>query len=183
MTGRSGPRPLRRWRALLALVGGLSLLLLVPAPTAATWADPEFDRGTVQAGVVNPPTGLTCAVNNAFSWRLSWTPPATGLPAVQYRISVVAVVAANDGNRPRLASTLLPPGETSVILYSDPARNPASALTVTYQVAGGAQGAFGRGSFQVVAVDAGGWTSTPTARTLRTDRTNVNDPRWTPLCP
>ncbi|GAA1509716.1 hypothetical protein GCM10009761_09660 [Agromyces terreus] len=181
-----------RTRAVLGgvVVAAAACLLTVPSPepTVAAWVDTEHSRGTVAAGVVNPPTAITCSRSGSpigqLYWDLSWTPPTTGLPAVRYRISMVRTAApGGDGNRPYLDDLLLPIGVTSVRLYSDPQRNPPGSTSVEYRVAGGAVDATGRGIFQVVSVEAGGWSSVEASRFLRVERNAVGtNNAWVPFC-
>src|SRR6218665_1573279 len=83
MTGRRARRlPAVTACALLAVV---ACILPIPASTAAGWVGAESTTGRFATGIVAPPTGLVCSVNQVQSTvTFSWRSPVGGLTRIGY---------------------------------------------------------------------------------------------------
>lgn len=154
---------------LVAVVASAVLLHPTASPTLATWGDAEVGTGTATAGTVNPPTGLFCTLPGAQQWRMTWTASAAGgLPTTGYVWVIVA------GGSARITKP-----EVTVS---------ASTTTVTWTPAETSitspNGSTSSGTFEVWAVDAGGWKSLLASWQIGVVRVAAGTPnaRWETRC-
>lgn len=83
----TGLRRARRRTAVTAcaLLTVVACMLPIPASTAAGWVGAENATGRFATGIVAPPTGLVCSVNQAQSTvTFSWRSPVGGLTRIGY---------------------------------------------------------------------------------------------------
>jgi hypothetical protein len=73
-------------RQRLAVVGLLTLagalMVAPPEPTTAAWTLPQGAQGTFTAGIVLPPTSLTCSGGLLKNATFSWEAPTEGLQPI-----------------------------------------------------------------------------------------------------
>jgi hypothetical protein len=113
-------------------------VLAPPRSTLAAWTDTEYARGTLQAGIVSPPTNLQCSAGVLTPPTFTWTLPAGGLTRSGFTWSLSGSFTGGG----TLAST-------------------ATSVTVP-----GALLSIGSGTFRLVANGPGGWTSTQVTGSL-----------------
>lgn len=131
----------RRRPAIMAVLGGLALVLASASPAMATWSDPSSAAATMSTATVPPPSnpGIaneSCTLLVSASVRVSWTAaPAEWLDG--YRISLGTISGG-----PYTTTASVGPSATSAVI-------------------GGL--AFSTRYYAVVASTKAGWTSVPTA--------------------
>ena len=126
----------RHWWAGIATGMGLLLVAigLNVVPTDASWRDSERAGARLSAGVVAPPTALTCT-GSLLAGRVTfnWTAPAGGVARTGYSWSVTGA-ATGSGT---LAATAVTTTQTLTLLT------------------------LGTATFTLRATGPGGWTSNP----------------------